>query len=303
MKRLLLLLIVCATLTGCTPAATVGDGHTFTDDLGRTVTVDDPQRVACLLGSFAEVWHLAGGEIVAAADDAWEDFDLPLSPDAVNLGHTKSLSLEALFAAEPDFVIASCNTEINVQWRETLEAAGIPVAYFDVSDFDDYLRMPKICTDITGRSDLYESNGLAVQAEIDEAVERSKDRGTSPRVLYLRFSASSIRAKNSRGSVLGEMLAALGCVNIADSDVTLLENLSMEHILIEDPDFIFFVLLGDDALGAKENLDRYFAENPAWSTLTAVQEGRIYYLDKHLYNMKPNARWGEAYLALEAILE
>ena len=67
-----------------------------------------------------------------------------------------------------------------------------------------------------------------------QAVEKAKARGTSPKVLYLRASASSIRAKNSKGSVLGEMLAALGCVNIADSDSSLLENLSMEHILMED---------------------------------------------------------------------
>lgn len=258
--------------------------------------------MACLLGSFADVWYLAGGEVIAAADDAWEDFDLPLAPDAVNLGHTKELSLEALFAAEPGLVLASANTEVDVQWMPTLEAAGIPTAYFDVSDFDDYLRMLKICTDLTGRPDLYEQHGLQVQAQIDEAVEKAKARGTSPKVLYLRASASSIRAKNSKGSVLGEMLAALGCVNIADSDSTLLENLSMEHILMEDPDFIFFVQLGDDTEGTRENMERFFAENPAWASLTAVREGRVILLDKKLYNMKPNARWGEAYLALEEML-
>ena len=301
MKRLILFIIVCALLTGCTAAAPV-TGYTFTDDLGREVTVDHPQRVACLLGSFADVWYLAGGEIIAAADDAWEDFDLPLPEDAVNLGHTKSLSLEALFAAEPDFVIASANTEVDVQWKETLESAGIPTAYFDVSDFDDYLRMLKICTDITGRADLYEKHGLDVQSQIDEAVEKAKERGTTPKVLYLRASASSIRAKNSHGSVLGEMLAALGCVNIADSDKSLLENLSIEHILLEDPNFIFFVQLGDNTAGTQENIDRFFAEHPAWASLTAVQEGRVFHLDKTLYNMKPNARWGEAYLKLEELL-
>ena len=302
MKKLIAICLVCILLAACAPAAEPVEGYTFTDDLGRTVTVDSPERVACLLGSFADVWYLAGGELVAAADDAWEDFDLPLPEDAVNLGHTKELSLEALFASEPDFVIASANTDVDVQWRETLEAAGIPTAYFDVSDFDDYLRMLKICTDITGRADLYEKNGLAVQSQIDEAVEKAGERGTSPKVLYLRSSASSIRAKNSTGSVLGEMLAALGCVNIADSDATLLENLSMEHILMEDPDFIFFVQLGDDTEGTRANIEQFFAENPAWSTLTAVREGRVFYLDKTLYNMKPNARWGEAYLALEEIL-
>lgn len=300
MKKLLAIVMICALLAGCAPAQPV-TGHTFTDDLGREVTVDSTERVACLLGSFADVWHLAGGEICAAADDAWADFDLPLE-GAVNLGHTKALSLEALFASEPDLVIASANTEVDVQWMSTLESAGIPTAYFDVSDFDDYLRMLKICTDLTGRPDLYEKNGLDVQTEIDEAVENAKTRGTAPKVLYLRASASSIRAKNSQGSVLGEMLARLGCVNIADSDRSLLENLSMEHILLEDPDFIFLVQLGDDAAGTKENLDRFFEENPAWASLTAVREGRVCQLDKTLYNMKPNARWGEAYRKLEEIL-
>ena len=303
MKRLFSLILLFALLCGCAAWPQPQAGYTFTDDLDRTVTVDDPQRVACLLGSFADVWHLAGGEIAAAPDDAWADFDLPLSDDTVNLGHTKNLSLEALFAAEPDFVIASANTDIDLAWLDTLEAAGIPTAYFDVSDFDDYLRMLKICTDITGRPDLYEQKGLAVQGQIDQAVEKAEVRGTAPKVLYLRASASSIRAKNSSGSVLGEMLYALGCVNIADSDATLLENLSMEHILMEDPDYIFFVQLGDDAAGTSANIDRFLAENPAWASLTAVREGRVFHLDKTLYNLKPNARWGEAYLQLEELLE
>lgn len=302
MKRLLSIILLCSLLCACAADAQPQTGYAFTDDLGRTVTVDEPRQVACLLGSFADVWHLAGGEIAAAPDDAWVDFDLPLSEGTVNLGHTKNLSLENLFAAEPDFVIASSNTDIDLSWMDTLEAAGIPTAYFDVSDFDDYLRMLKICTDITGRPDLYKKNGLEVQQQIDEAIAKSKTRGTSPKVLYLRASASSIRAKNSKGSVLGEMLAALGCVNIADSDATLLENLSMEHILMEDPDYIFFVQLGDDTAGTSANIDRFLAENPAWSSLTAVREGRVFVLDKTLYNMKPNARWGDAYLELEELL-
>ena len=34
---------------------------TFTDDLGRQVTADRPERVVCLIGSFADIWYLAGG--------------------------------------------------------------------------------------------------------------------------------------------------------------------------------------------------------------------------------------------------
>ena len=301
----MILLVMVMAFSGCGPAYPGGAGpgaYTFLDDLGREVTVAEPERVAALIGSFAQIWTLAGGEVHASADDAWDEFGLAMAEDAVNLGNTKELSLEALLAAEPELVLASANTEVDVQWMPTLEAAGIPTAYFDVSDFDDYLRMLKRCTDLTGRPDLYEQHGLQVQAQIDEAVEKAKARGTSPKVLYLRASATSIRAKNSKGSVLGEMLKNLGCVNIADSDSSLLENLSMEHILMEDPDFIFFVQLGDDTEGTRENMERFFAEHPAWASLTAVREGRVILLDKKLYNMKPNARWGEAYLALEEML-
>ena len=307
MKKLFLFLLVAALLTGCAPSARndLSQGYTFSDDLDRIVTVENPQRVAPLLGSFAQVWYLAGGTICASADDAWEDFDLPLPEDAVNLGMTKELSMEKLFAAEPDFIIASANTAQQVQWQDTLEKTGIPVAYFDVSDFDDYLRMLKICTDITGRPDLYEEKGIAVQTQIEAVIAQSQawlKSKDAPTVLSLRASASSIRAKNSQGNVLGEILRALGCVNIADSDDSLLENLSIEHILQADPDYIFFVQQGDDAQGMAENVQRFMAENPAWGQLTAVKEGRVFYLDKALYGLKPNDRWGEAYEKIESIL-
>ena len=167
---LVLLLLLC---TGCADRSAqvkqTSEMKTFTDDMGRKVSVDNPERVAALLGSYADIWYLAGGEICASADDAWEDFDLPLPEDAVNLGMTKELSLEKLFQADPDFVLASSNTKGNVEWMDTLEAAGIPVAYFEVSDFEDYQRVLKICTEITGREDLYEQNGLAVKEQIEHS--------------------------------------------------------------------------------------------------------------------------------------
>lgn len=308
MKRILsFALLLALLLTGCGRQSHPLSDHavTFTDDLGRSVTVDEPRRVAALLGSFAQVWQLAGGQVIATADDAWEDLQLSLPEDAVNLGHTKSLSLELLLAAQPDFILASTNTRQNVEWRDTLEATGIPIAYFDVGDFPDYLRLLELCTRITGRSDLYDQNGLAIQTQIDLVLEQSRKRlarEEAPKVLSMVASASSISAKNSKNNVLGEMLRALGCVNIADSEKSLLEDLSLEYILQEDPDFIFFVQRGDDTVGMLENIAQELEQHPLWNQLSAVQAGRVYILEKNLYNLKPNHRWGEAYQGLEAIL-
>jgi len=303
---LMLFMILLSGCSGTKEAVSTGNAVTFTDDLGREVTVDNPKRVAALLGSFAQVWQLAGGEVIATADDAWDDLHLELPENTVNLGNTKRLNFELLLAARPDFILASTNTRQNMEWQEALESTNIPVAYFDIDDFEDYLRLLEICTDITGAKECYETYGTEVQKKMEAVVAQSKERveemGT-PTVLCMVASASAVYAKNSEGNVLGAMLKTLGCENIADSDSMLLENLSMEHILISDPDYIFFVQRGDDAEGMKAYVQQFLMEHPAWSELTAVKNGRVYFMEKELFNLKPNHRWGEAYEIMEEILQ
>ena len=304
--------IVCLTmmlsiLTACSSGESTQNENIvmFTDALGREVTVSkEPQRVATLIGSFADVWMLAGGSVCATAEDAWEDFGLEL-PNAVNIGGAHSPNLELIFSANPDFVIASASTSSNVEMLETLETAGITVAYFDVDNFEDYLAMLNICTDITGRKDLYERNGLELQSQIEtiklEMLEQplTEEQKT---VLLLRAHSGSVKAKGSEGTILGEMLADLGCINIADSDTSLLEALSVESIIRQEPYRIFVVTMGNDTQKAMDNFYQMMEENPAWGTLAAVTDGRVHIMDRKLFNSKPNADWAESYEKLSKIL-
>ena len=304
--------IVCLTmmlsiLTACSSGESTQNENvvTFTDALGREVTVSkEPQQVATLIGSFADVWMLAGGSVCATAEDAWEDFGLEL-PNAVNIGGAHSPNMELIFSANPDFVIASASTSSNVEMLETLETAGITVAYFDVDNFEDYLAMLNICTDITGRKDLYERNGLELQSQIETIkLEMSEQPLTEEQktVLLLRAHSGSVKAKGSEGTILGEMLADLGCINIADSDTSLLEALSVESIIRQEPYRIFVVTMGNDTQKAMDNFYQMMEENPAWGTLAAVTEGRVHIMDRKLFNIKPNADWAESYEKLSEIL-
>lgn len=299
--------ILTGVLTACGSVKSTQNQEvvTFTDALGREVSVPkEPERVVALIGSFADIWILAGGDLCAAAEDAWEDFELDL-PDAVNIGGAHSPNLELIFSADPDFVIASASTSSNVEMKETLEAAGITVAYFDVDDFEDYLAMLDVCTDITGRKDLYEKNGLEIQSRIEE-VKRDMEEQSLPeerrKVLLLRAHSGSVKAKGSEGTILGEMLANLGCINIADSDASLLETLSIESIIRQKPYRIFVVTMGNDSQKALDNLYKMMDENPAWGSLEAVAEGRIHLMDRRLFHNKPNADWAVAYEKLSEIL-
>ena len=299
--------VLSSLLTACSSEQNEYDQSAviFTDALGREVSVPkEPERVAALIGSFADVWMLAGGSVCATAEDAWDDFGLAL-PDAVNIGGAHSPNLELIFSVNPDFVIASASTSSNVEMKETLEAAGIAVAYFDVDNFSDYLAMLDICTDITERKDLYECNGLAIQSQIEDIKQAIEERALPEEqrtVLLLRAHSSSVKAKGSKGTILGEMLADLGCINIADSDTSLLETLSVESIIRQEPYRIFVVTMGDDTEKAIDNLNQMMNENPAWGTLDAVAEGRLYLMERKLFNIKPNADWAESYEKLSEIL-
>ncbi len=308
MKRALFFLLALSVLLSGCGAVEEADGGSeafleFTDDLGRTVTVSEaPQRVAALIGSFADIWCLAGGKstLVAAADDSWTSFDLGLSDMVTNLGAVKEPSLEKLLASEPDLVIASCNTSADLELEDVLAGAGITTAYFDVQSLDDYLNMLDICTKLTGCPENFETFGAEVRKQADAAISRQD--GSAPTVICMRATGVSVKVKGSEGFVLGEMLRDLGCTNLADSGDVPLETLSLEYIIAAEPDYIFVVLQGSDPSNAMETLQQTLLSDPAWAGLEAVRKGRFYTLEHSLYNLKPNARWGEAYEKLADIL-
>ncbi|MBS6532917.1 MAG: ABC transporter substrate-binding protein [Oscillospiraceae bacterium] len=317
MRRLFTVLAAMLLLTACAPGG--GDASssiptasasveqsipgtcTFTDSMGNTVELEQPpKRVAALLGSYAETWLLAGGEVVAVTQDAYDERGLELPEDTVNLGANQQPDLEALFAAEPDLVLLTPDLDGQMALRDSLEAAKIPAAWFKVETFDDYLTMLKICTDLTGRSDLYQKNGLDIQRDIDAAIA-SVPEGEAPTVLLLRAYSSGVRAKNS-DNIAGAILKDLGAANIADSESGLLEDLQMESILAADPEFIFVTTMGASQEAALKSLDELLHSDPAWQTLTAVKEGRVEVLPKDLFHYKPNARWGESYQMLAGLM-
>ena len=98
------------------------------------------------------------------------------------------------------------------------------------------------------------------------------------------------------------MLKDLGCINIADSDKTLLDTLSAESVIRSEPYRIFVVTMGDDTDKALSNLSALMEKNPAWGTLEAVRENRLHLMDRKLFNIKPNAKWADSYEKLCNIL-
>lgn len=304
MKRKFLILTLCllaalAALAGCANAEqaenTTAGGYTFTDAMNNEITVNNPQNVVACMGGLADIWLLAGGEdsLVGIAEDADFEFDESIA----TVGKHNEPSVESILALNPDFVILSSATAEQVALADTLKQAGIVCAYFDVNSFDDYLNTLKIFTGITGNTAAYEEHGTAVQEQIDSVIAKVPQDTKAPSVLLLITYSQGVRAQKA-DTMAGEMLADLGCVNIADENPSLLQTFSVESIVDIDPDYIMVIPMGHSESAAAESLGTYLESNPAWGSLSAVQNNHYHVLDPSLFLYKPNAKWGESYQTL-----
>jgi len=295
---LLFLLTSCA--SGASSPNSAEARYTFTDSAGYTVTVKKtPTRVAVLLSSFADVWGLAGGKVAITVGESVDRGFCDTSVTLVDDGAGKTINTEVLIASAPDFVILSADIPAQVEAAALCREAGIPVAQMRVECFAEYLALLKICTDLTGRPELYELHGTAQKAQIDAVLAKKPLDGM--RILFIRAgsSARSVKPKGSADHFAAAMLKELGATNIADDAPLLLDGLSMEAILAADPDYIFFTAMGDE--DASRAFVTEMLKNADWAALSAVKNGRFSYLQKDLFHYKPNGNWALAYANLTQI--
>ena len=275
--------------------------YTFTDDLGRKVTVKSHKRVVACMGSFADAWQLAGGTLVGASDDAFGHYAVD-SSKVSGVGRSTSLNLESIIALKPDFVIMTGISDgkhatgvSQADAESALKEAGVPVAFFKVTTFADYKRMMGTFCAITGRDDLYKKNVTKVGEKIKSAVSTYSVKSKSPSVLIVSAFSKGLVVQNTSG-MAGAIVKDLGAVNVADEHPSLLSDFSLEAAVEANPDYVLVLAASDDTATAQKYYDQVVGSNSAWQGMDAVKEGRVTMLDAAHFLYKPNADWAESYV-------
>ena len=279
---------------------TEGFSYTFSDSLGNSVTLTKkPEKVAVLFSSFADIWTLSGGELYITVGDSIErgfaNEGTLLADEGA--GHT-SINTELIVSKMPDLVICTADYTVQAECASYLSSIGIPSAVFRVESVDDYLKVLKIFTDINGTDDIYATHGEKLNSDVSSLLAKIQEHTSGKEkknILFIRAGSSpkSTKAKNSADNFACRMLEELSTYNIADSATVLLDGLSLEEILIKDPEYIFITTMGNEE-AAREYVNSLFSEE-GWSTLSAVKNGKVIFLEKDLFHYKPNAKWYSAY--------
>ena len=279
-----------------------GEYFTFTDSEGEIVELSHkPQKTAVLFSSLAECWIEAGGEVYVTVRESVERGLVKEETELVDKGAGKTVDTEKLISLEPDFVICSADIASHRDVASALKKAKIPVAMLRMDTFEDYLTILRTLTKITGKTENYEQFGENAKSEIEKIISNGK-RENNPKILFVRSgsSYSSAKAKKADDNFAAKILEDFGCINIADKAEVLLDNLSAEVILKENPQYIFVSVMGD-----YDNSKAYMQELLAkkeYASLDAVKNGRVYFLPKELFQYKPCGRWAESYRYISSIL-
>jgi iron complex transport system substrate-binding protein len=288
LTSLSLLLAACATAAPTVvPTATAvptAVPRPFTDGLKRTVTLKTPAtRIISLAPSNTEILFAIGAAGQVVGRDSFSDYPA----EAKNLpdigGSNGKYDLEKIATLKPDLVIASeLNTPDQVK---ALEDLHITVYYLsNPPDLEGMYANLVIVGELTGRKAQADTLVAALRQRV-KAVQDKISGVTSHPTIFYELDATDPSKPFTAGptTFIDQMIQLAGGVNIAGSLSNPWPQLSLEEILLKNPDMI---LLGDAAYG---NSPEQVKQRAGWTDLKAVKDGHIQVFDDNLVS-RPGPR-------------
>ena len=284
-------------LTACgTPAAentnAVGAYASITDDNGRTVTFDKkPERIVVTSASFLEPLYAVGGEVVGRPDSKSKIPDA--AKNVTSIGRVYQIDAEKVLSLTPDLVIL--NKGMNEKLVETLAANNVNTLVLDMKTYDDVKREIGIFATLTGEKEKGEQ--LTSKMDADIAAVRASIPAEKKRVAIIHSTGQGLSVQLD-GSIAGSIANMLGWENTASGMTALDKNpdaapYSMETLVAQNPDIIFVTSMGEEA-EIRASMEAMFAESPAWQSVAAIRDGRVYYLPQEMFLFSPGIEYPEA---------
>jgi ABC-type Fe3+-hydroxamate transport system substrate-binding protein len=250
----------------------------LTDETGRKVTVPDhPHRVVCLAPSVTDtVFALGSGDDVVAISDYTTFPSAALKKPSI--GGLIDPSIETILSFHPDLVLGiSFPGESETATR--LQTVGVPVYLVDPHGIAGILHS----VDSVGQALNRGPEAVALNASLNQRIEAVRARTAGkpdPRVLVPVWYDPVITI--GKHAFITEIVEAAGAKSITDDLLPDWPQVSMETVIARAPDALLLIR------GGKISIDT-LKTRPGWSSLPAIQSGKVYYVDGGIQQPSPVA--------------
>ncbi|MFN3681589.1 MAG: ABC transporter substrate-binding protein [Nitrospira sp.] len=277
-------------LTGM-PFMTHVSSRSFVDDAGRKLHLaSSPRRVVSLAPSITEMLFAIGaGDLVVGVTPFCDFPPEALHKPKVGYG---SPNVESLVALQPDLVLAPQEL-VKPDLVASLDHLRIPLFSLSGKTIDGVLTQIQTLGRMVNR----EAEAAALVMELRQRITAVKQRvqGLTPvRVLYVLNSEPLITV--GPGSFIDQLIGLAGGINVAAKSTIPYPRLSIETVLLEDPEVLIFPV--ESNAGVPDEQRRAWQR---WSGLSAIKQERLHSIPGDLLN-RPGPRIVEGLERLAAIL-
>ena len=274
MRRTLLVLAVL--IAAC--LATAQASRMVTDETGRTVTVPDhPHRVICLVPSVTDtVFALGSGDDVVAISD-YTTYP-PAALKKPSIGSLIKPSIETILSFHPDLVVGT-NIPGSTETAAQLKSVGVPVYLVDPQGLPGILRSVKSVGEALNRV----PQATALNATLSRRIAAVKARTAgkpAPRVLVPIWYDPIITV--GKHAFISEILETAGARSVTDDLIPDWPQISLEAVIARAPEALLLIR------GGKVSIDT-LKQRPGWSSLPAIQKGKVYYVESGIQEPSPVA--------------
>jgi len=266
-----------------------GDTIVYRQADGVCVTLNKhPQKVVIGYLSFAPVWDQAGGKAVGIVANKADEAVPEAMRDLPKIGTGMTPELEKVMLLDPDLVLLSDKITRHQAVAKQLRAAGVPVLSLTCNNFDDYRQILDLFCRLNGASGAADATLSQVEAVCDRAKQH----------LPVRFAAIFVTANGisleSDESNAGKIMAKLNGINVRPPGGPLRLPFSMEQLLLDDPDVIVMITMGD-AAALRDKVKHELLDQVAWQELKAAKQRRVHFIDPGLFLFLSGPRFPEAF--------
>ena len=254
-------------------APPLSHGAVFHDSLGRNVAVNPvPKRIISLAPSITEMIYFLGlGErLVGVTRFSYFPKEATKKP---KIGAYTDVNIEKVVTLNPDLVIATAdgNKREDV---EMLEEAGIPVYVVNPRKVHQVLDTIERLGQICGVTDRAKSLVNCLRERVAKVMKAVRNR-EKPLILLVINVKPLISVNQS--TIHHDIIQLAGGRNMTGDQSFTYPKLSMEEVIKKGPDVIII-----SSMEKEGEFERARKEWFQWSTLPAVQRGRVYLIDSDL---------------------
>lgn len=260
----------------------------FTDATGAVINLPArAQRVVSLSPALTEIFFAAGAgsKIVGVTTYCNYPLEVNALPKVGGYGPDQ-LSVESIIALRPDIVVGEASAHGSM--ASQFASLGIRVAFFNLKDFDAINSAITLAGEIAGDKKI-------AQAMVDDITKRLKavssrlsqvKDANKPVVFWEVWDEPLMTA--GPNTFIGQILTYAGAKNAFADTTQDWPMISLESLLTRHVDVIMSSSMHRDALTVEK-----LAARPGWTSIKAVKERRIEFLDDDL-SSRPAPRYVEA---------